>query len=84
MAVIKDKDNESYSLFIGSKEIFRGSKEAAAKAAGVTGAILGLGVGIGVGWAIASLAAATTPLAYLLWLVYIALCIAVEKKLGED
>jgi len=83
MAVFKDKDNESYSIVIGSKEIFRGSQEAAAKAAGVTGAALGLGVGIGVGWAI-GLLVGTTPLAYLLFFIYMALCMLVEKKLGED
>jgi len=85
MTVIKDKHNEdgSYSIFIGSKEIFRGSQEEAEEAAKKTGATLGLGTGAGVGWAIGSLAA-TTPVFYLLLPIYMAFCVLVAKKLEED
>ena len=57
------------------------SHEGLLKAAAVVNKILGIAIGFGVAWSIASLAAATTPLAYLLLPVYIAFCILVEKKL---
>jgi len=86
MTVTKGEDNEdgSYSIFIGSKEIFRGSQEEAEEAVKkATGATLGLGVGVGIGRGIGSLAVAT-PLAYLLLPIYLGFCALISKKLEED
>jgi len=75
--------NGYFFIFIGNKEIFRVSHEGLLKAAGVVSAILGTGIAFGIVWAIASLAAATTPLAYLLYFVCIAFCILAKKKLEK-
>jgi len=78
MTVIKDKHNEdgSYSIFIGSKEIFRGSQEEAEEALKkATGITLGLGIGA---------LAGTTPLACLLLPIYAASRLLIAKKPKED
>ena len=58
------------------------------KAAVVVVTIFGAGIGFGITWAIAKLAAATAPLAYLLyfvylayllWVLYLAFCILLER-----